>query len=251
MSQNASAPSPAPTTTPTPTHTPPPQNPWKIGFAAARANLIPGMMLWALAVLILISYFCIGTTRALFDDLAAYKENNGMWVSIASYVFFSAVIPLVFIFSIKSLRPPRPWWRAVVFAFAMWTFMGISVYYLYEVLTYLYGAFDAKTNPDYMIIVYKILTDQFCFSTCYGAPIVAITHYWKDRGYSFGAVRDMMRAKKWFYRLIVPVIIMNWTVWVPALCVMYSLPTTLQIFIGGLVNGFWSLMALQIAKKTK
>ena len=231
---------------------PPPPNPWKIGFAAVRANIVPGMALWALGVLILVCYFCIEPTRAFFNWLEEYQNRQGPWFSIASYDFFSAVVPLVFCFSLKSLRPPRPWWKAVLFAFGLWTLMGCSVKVLYWGLEQLYGKVSYPFGfNDYVILIKKILTDQFVFSTFYGAPLVAISHFWRDRGYDFGAVRGVLRSKGWFKRMILPTLIMSWTIWIPALCVMYSLPMLLQSHIGGLVNGFWSLICLQIANKSR
>ena len=43
---------------------------------------------------------------------------------------------------------------------------------------------------------------------------------------------------------------MNWVLWIPSLCVVYSLPQLLQSHVAGLIGGFWVLMSLQIAART-
>jgi hypothetical protein len=140
----------------------------------------------------------------------------------------------------------------VVFALVLWGFMGVSVTALYRGLDLLYGDGRGSTTLHLIItLTKKSLTDQLLFSAFYGAPIVAITHYWRDRGYKFSAVREMLASKGWFRRLIIPTLVMSWTIWTPSLFVVYSLPLSLQPQIGGLVNGFWSLMCLQIAARTK
>ena len=221
-------------------------NPWKIGLASARANLVPGLALQGLAVMILICYFCIPQTRAFFDRLEIWQKNYGMLFSVASYELFSAAIPLAFCFSIKRLRPPRPWWKVIVFSVVLWGWMAMSVKILYRVQVILFGE-----GLDILTLLAKIAFDSFGFAVVYGAPLVAIAHYWKDRNYDFKALRVMFADKNWYRRIILPTLVMNWSVWIPALFVLYSLPEPLQPHIAGVVNGFWSLMCIQIAARTE
>jgi hypothetical protein len=225
-------------------------HPIKSGLAAARACLVPGIILQCVGVLILVLYFRIPQGKAFFDAVAD-MQSGFSWAGdtafkIACYLFFSAFVPLVFCFALPRLRPPRPWWRAVAFAVGFWFIMAVSVVFLYMAQARMFGM-----ERDIWTLLKKTAFDQFVYSAFYGAPLVAVAHFWKDRGYKFSAVAEMLRSEGWFGRLIVPTLFMSWVVWIPMLFVIYSLPFPLQTHIGGLVNGFWSLISLQIAARAK
>ena len=219
-------------------------NPWKIGLKAARANLIPGLVLQGAAIALLAAYYGIPSVRETLGVVTQWQERYGIAFSLGSYLFFCGLVPYFFCMAMSALRPKEPG-KALVFALVFWGIMGLIVPKFYAFQSFLYG-----NGTDFRTLTFKVLTDQFGYTTCFASPVVAITHVWKDRGYSWTAIAPLL-GKGWFRRLVVPNLVMNWVVWIPSLCVIYSLPPLLQSHVAGLIGGFWVLMCLQIATHTR
>lgn len=219
-------------------------NPWKIGLKAIRANLIPGLILQGAAFALLLSYHWFPSVREAMAVISQGQAKYGMVCSWGSYLFFCGIVPYLFCLAIPTLRPKEPG-KALLFAFVFWGLMGLIIPKFYAFQIYLYG-----DGTDVRTLTFKILTDQFGYSTFFAAPAVALAHLWKDRGYRWSAFAPLL-GKGWFRRLVIPNLVMNWTIWIPSLCVIYSLPSLLQSHVSGLIGGFWALMSLQIAANTK
>jgi len=219
-------------------------NPWIIGLKAARANLVPGLILQGAAFVLLAAYhFLPGVARAL-DTVAEWQVRYGIPFSFASYLFFCGIIPYLFCLAMPSLRPKEPG-KALLFALSVWSVAGLILPQFYRLQTYLYGA-----GTDVRTLTLKIITDQFGYTAFFASPYIAITHLWKDRGYRWSAIAPLL-GRGWYRRLVIPNLVMNWVVWIPSLIVIYSLPTALQSHVSGLIGGFWALMSLQIAAHTQ
>ena len=50
--------------------------------------------------------------------------------------------------------------------------------------------------------------------------------------------------------MVLPNLIPNWIVWIPVSLAVFSFPYALQIHVNGLVCTFWTLMCLQIGRRT-
>ena len=219
-------------------------NPWKIGLKAARANLIPGLILQGAAFGLLAAYYGIPAVREALDVVAQWQARYGTPVSLASFLFFCGVIPYLFCLAVPSLRPKEPW-KALFFALGFWSVMGLLLPRFYAFQIYLYG-----NVADVRTLALKVATDQFGYTALFASPAVALSHLWKDRDYRWSAISPLL-GRGWYRRLVVPNLVMNWTIWFPSLCVIYSLPAELQAHVAGLIGGFWALMSLQIAAHTR
>jgi hypothetical protein len=219
-------------------------NPWKIGLKAARANLIPGLILQSAAFALLAAYYGLPSVRAAFEVIAQWQTRYGTPLSLGSFLFFCGIIPYAFCMAMPSLRPKEPG-KALLFALGFWSVMGLILPHFYAFMGHLYG-----TGADAKTLALKIATDQFGYTAFFASPAVALSHLWKDRGYRWAAIAPLL-GKGWYRRLVVPNLVMNWALWFPSLCVVYSLPPLLQSHLAGLIGGFWALMSLQIAAHTK
>lgn len=219
-------------------------NPWKIGLIAARANLIPGLILQGAAFGLLAAYYWIPSVRDALDVVTRWQAQYGTAFSLASYLFFCGVVPYFFCLAVPSLRPKEPL-KALFFALGFWSVMGLILPNFYAFQIFLYGnAADLRT------LTLKVVTDQFGYTAVFASPCVALAHLWKDRGYRWSALKPLL-GKGWYRRLVIPNLVMNWAIWIPSLCVIYSLPAALQSHVAGLIGGFWALMSLQIAAHTQ
>ncbi|MGI5869939.1 MAG: hypothetical protein ACOX9C_10915 [Kiritimatiellia bacterium] len=211
---------------------------------SARANLVPGIVLQIVAVLLIVSYHFVPAVHDALGVVAGWQARFGVAFSGVGYLFFCGILPPFICLFVPSLRPKEPV-KAFAFAIIFWSVMGLAIAQFYLLQAVLFG-----NGSDLATLVKKVLVDQFVFSPFLSVPIVSIVHAWKDRGYRWSSLRPVL-GKGWYSRLALPTLIMNWAVWFPSLFVIYSMPTPLQPHIAGLVSGFWSLMCLQIAARTK
>lgn len=218
--------------------------PWKIGLQSARANLVPGIVLQIAAVLLIVSFHFVPAVRDALGVVAGWQTRFGVAFSCVSFLIFCGILPTLICLFVPSLRPKEPL-KAFGFAIVFWSFMGLVIAQFYQAQILLFGnGHDAAT------LVKKVVFDQFVFSAFLSVPFLAVVHAWKERDYQWAQVKPLM-GKGWYSRLVLPTLIMNWVVWFPSLFVLYSMPALLQPHIGGLISGFWSLMCLQIAARSK
>ena len=90
-------------------------NPWIIGLKAARANLVPGLILQAAAFALLASYTFLPPVRHALTEVGRWQARFGVPFSLASYLFFCGVVPYLFCLACPALRPAQRG-RALAFA---------------------------------------------------------------------------------------------------------------------------------------
>jgi hypothetical protein len=218
-------------------------NPWKIGLKAARANLIPGLVLQAAAFALLAGYLWSPPVCEALAVVSGWQLRYGVAFSLGSYFFFCGIIPYLFCLSIPALRPKAPG-KALLFAFGFWIPMGLLLPQFYAFQSFLYG-----DGTDAWTLTRKVLTDQCVYTAFFASPAAAIVHLWKAHDYRWTEVAPLL-GRGWFRRLVVPNLVMNWALWFPSMLVVYSLPPALQSHVAGLIGGFWALMCLQIGVHT-
>lgn len=219
-------------------------NPWRIGLKAARANLIPGLVLQAAAVSLLAGYTFVAPVRTALEVIAGWQARYGVPFSWGSYFFFCGIVPYLFCLAVPGLKMRNPW-RDLLFAFGFWGSMGIILPHFYAFQSTLYG-----DGTDFWTLTRKVLTDQCGYTAFFASPVAAITHLWKAHDYRWTEIRPLL-GKGWIKRLVIPNLVMNWVLWYPSMFVIYSLPQSLQSHVAGLIGCFWALMCMQIGVHTK
>ena len=217
---------------------------FQIGLASARANLVPMVALWALAV-VLMSAYCLlpGFARAL-EPLREWQVRSGWIGPFLNRVAFCGVLPGVFLLSIASIRPHRP--LAVIVCESLWNgALGVAGDWSFRMLNVVFG-----NGTDWTTLLLKTAADQFVWTVLFIAPANAVFHFWIGRGFSFR--RTHAEWPRHFYReLVAPNLVSNWCVWFPVQFTVFMFPLDLQIHMNGLVCAFWTLMCLQIGRRTK
>jgi len=217
--------------------------PWQIGVRAARANLVPGLVLQVAAAAFVAAYFFSPAFHALLQHVAGWQDRCGIGFSIATRMATNGIVPAVFCALVPGLRMRRPW-MGLVFLTAWWGFMGASTHAFYYFQAWLWG--DAA---GFRTVLLKTATDMLVYSPFYASPINAIAHLWHDQNYSWRATR-LQLGPGWYRRVVLPNQVPGWTFWAPCLLVLYALPTALQMPLAALLGCFWALMCLQIALRT-
>ena len=216
-------------------------NPFSIGFRAARANLVPGLIIQALMVALVLVYYFAPSGRSLFLVLANAKAHWGYAFSFSSAVVAGALLPMLFkIVLIQRGRMTRADVSDLLFLGIFWGFEGIFVDALYRFQAVLFGA-----HADFPTVVKKVFLDQFIYNPFFAAPYTVgcyelkNRHYrWRDLGYVFTA--DFYRTRA------IPTLCATWAVWIPVTSAVYALPSLLQVPLFALALTFWVLMLAYI-----
>ena len=217
---------------------------FRIGLASVRANLLPMAVLWLLAVLLITVYSFVPAFAEAMEPVRRWQIENGWWGPFLNRVFFCGLLPGVFLCTCPSLRPRYVF--VVIACESVWNgLLGIAGDWSFRVLNDIFG-----NGVDIGTLVGKALADQLVWTVLFIAPANAIFHFWIGRGFSFG--RTYAEWPQHFYReLVAPNLVSNWCVWFPVQLTVFMFPLDLQIHMNGLVCAFWTLMCLQIGRRTK
>jgi hypothetical protein len=208
---------------------------WGRALAAARANMLPGLVLQAFAVALVTAYYLHAPTRSALDSLAAVKVRFGFAYSMLSTALFGGAIPYLYM----RLRPrTRSATLRVhgLFYLAFWAYKGFEVDLFYRIQSWLFG-----NLPTLGTIAKKVVVDQFVYCVLISMPFTVVAFYWKDIGFDWKRMRALNVPR--FLKASLPVALLGtWIVWIPAVTVIYCLPPALQIPLFNIVLCFYALM---------
>jgi hypothetical protein len=216
--------------------------PWRAGFRSARANLLPGLVLQGLALGLVLSYYRNHDARLLLDRLAAWRQEVGVGFAIVSTGLFGGLLPVLYLKAWPSTRGTYTWAQGAMITL-FWSYKGLEVDLLYRFLARFFGP-----GHDVATIAGKTIFDQFIYCPLFAVPVTVLVYQWTSEHFNGGAVRRDIRAGGWVHRKILPLLISNLWVWLPTACIIYSLPTGLQLPLQNLVLCFFTLL---VAHQTK
>lgn len=217
------------------------KNPLQIVFSSVRANLVPMVVLWAVAYAIALFYYCVPSTKIVFDFIRSWQESGGWIASFVTCAIFCGVLPGVFLLSLDKLRVPHPF--AVLAVQMIWS--GICGVVSQGV--YAFNAFCFGEGTDIVIMTYKTLVFQFVSVPLFYGPVGALVYFWIGRNFSFRRCRQEW-SKCFWQETLMPSLIANWIIWVPCSYAVFVLPTVLQVQLTGFVNSFYSLLLIWIGR---
>lgn len=212
-------------------------SPLAAGWAAMKANLLPGMLLWVVGVGVLVSYYYWSDARGFFNTIADWKTAGGVFYAIVSTALFAGFLPYL----MQGLqRGRRANYRLSMLAFQVifWGLKGIEIDFLYRGLATLLGDDNAVG-----VIASKVAIDQFIYVPLWAVPTMVIGTIWAQSDFDWRATRRRLRPG-WFRREALPVMLSNWAIWTPTVALIYALPVALQLPIQNLVACLWVLMLM-------
>jgi hypothetical protein len=214
------------------------------GLRAARANVVPGLVVQAMMLCLLLAYQFHPATRDALGRLAMVKERWGYGYSAVSAIIAGALIPeLLRVVVFQRGRIRRSNAANLRFSIPFWCFMGTVVDGFYRVQAVWFG--DSAGFP---VILKKVLVDQFLYNPLFAAPFTAMLYDWKNSGYDHRAWRGFLKAG--YYRdVVVPTLCATWGVWIPVVSILYSLPSPLQIPLFGLALSMWVMLYTWMSEK--
>jgi hypothetical protein len=206
--------------------------PWIAGLRAARANLIPGLILQAIMLALLLGYYFYPPT------------THWLEYSALSAVVAGAFIPEIMrVVVFQKGRVLRANFANLLFTIPFWCGMGLLVDVFYRTQAVVFGA-----EATFRIVATKVFVDQFLYSPFLATPLTCWLYDWKHSGYRTAGSRRFF-TKVYARDVMVPVLFANWGVWLPVVSILYSLPSLLQIPLFGLALSLWVLLYTWISEQ--
>jgi hypothetical protein len=209
--------------------------PIRDALKAARVNLVPGLILQTFALGLVLAYYFHAPSRALLEQVSSLKVRYGFLYSAVSTAIFGGLLPFLFLIAQPKTRSHAAF-RHLPFLLAFWACKGMEFDLLYRLQALMFG-----TELRWTVVLPKVLFDQFVYVTVWGGPTMVILLMWKDMDYD---TRGLLRLlnRRYYPERILPIVIPNWAVWLPAVAIIYSLPLPLQLPVENLVLCMWVLV---------
>ncbi|MEO6002732.1 MAG: hypothetical protein ABIZ04_06625 [Opitutus sp.] len=223
----------------------PDEAPWRAGFRSARANLIPGLVLQLVALALVTAYYQNDATREALNRLAAWRTEVGVLFAIVSTGIFGGLLPVLYLSLLPNTREHFTWQQGATIT-AFWCYKGFEVDLLYRLLARFVGS-----GHDFSTIAVKTFIDQFVYSPLIAVPLTVVVYEWVEAHFDFDVLKADIRAGGWFYRKVLPLLISSLWVWLPTVCIIYTLPTALQLPLQNLVLCFYTLLLAHLSRRTK
>lgn len=206
-----------------------------------RFNLRPALVLQAFALAIVFGYFWSTQFREALDVVGALKLRYGYAYSAVATCVFGGLIPYV-VLLLAGRIPARRRAAELAFYLLLWFWKGMEVDALYRAQAHWFGEGSSVGT-----IAIKTFVDQFGYAPLWAAPSQVLLFTWKDAGFGFSGTRAAFQRQSFAQRVLV-VVFSTWVVWIPAVAIVYSLPSALQVPLFNLVLCFWCLLMSFISR---
>ncbi len=225
---------------------PPNEAPWRAGLRGARANLVPGLILQALAVVIVAAYYGWPAARGAFDALAEFRARSGVWYAIVATSLFAGLLPVLFMRWEARTSREKPSLAQDAWLLVFWAYKGFEVQLWYNLLAYLFGEGAALST-----IVGKVLVDQFIYCPLWAIPSSMLAYDWRAHHFNTAAFIADLRAPRWYTRRVLPALLSNFGIWIPASALIFALPPALQLPMQNIILCFFTLILAHMARRKK
>jgi hypothetical protein len=208
-----------------------------------KRNLLPGLVLQACALLIVLGYVYVPSVHTLFDEIGQIKTRYGYGFSALSTAFFGGVIPFIVLFFMGGIAKGKGYYELLFFA-GFWCWKGVEVDAFYRLQAVIFG-----NENDVATIAMKTAVDQLIYNSLWACPTQVVFFLWKDGGFSWSQFKENLKLIP-LRRRVLALLFSGWMVWIPTVMIVYSLPVALQIPLFNVVLCFWCLLVSFVVKTT-
>jgi hypothetical protein len=213
--------------------------PWRSGLQGARANVLPGIILQLVALALVLGYYNVAVLHDALSSLLSLRQTAGFTLGIVSTGFFGGVLPFLYLhFAGRRNSGITPYnWTQGLWLTLFWSYKGFEVDVWYRLQAHMFGSGHEPGT-----IVVKVIMDQFVYCPILAVPLTTAVYQMVDaHGNWRGLIADI-RSGGWYRRRVLAILISNIGVWVPAVAVVYCLPTPLQLPLQNIVLCFYTLV---------
>ncbi|HEV2861067.1 MAG TPA: hypothetical protein VGX48_08680 [Pyrinomonadaceae bacterium] len=213
------------------------ERPLAVGLRAARANVVPGLVIQAAVVALVLAYYFWEPSRAWLARLAEVKRGGGYLFSFVAGVVAGGVLPEVLrVAAFQGWRVRRGNLGNVLFGACFWGVMGVMVDALYRAQAAVFGP-----KVDFATVFKKTVVDQFVFTPFVSIPLTVAVFEWRQRGYSFGGTARALTGG-FYRRKVLPSVVSGVGFWLPVVVFVYCLPPLLQFPLFTLALTLWVII---------
>ncbi len=218
-------------------------SPLQASLRAARANLVPGLILQAFAGALVAAYFFSGTARVALERVAQWRVEIGPLFGVVTTAVFGAVVPFL-VLGLRAATRGRYTGAQMAALTAFWGYKGLEVAVFYGWQARVFGE-----AGDFTTIAFKTFVDQFVYCPLFAVPCTWAVYAWVEHGFQVGPLWAELRRPDWYARCVLPLLVATWGVWVPAVALIYVLPTALQLPLQNVVLCFFTLLVVFMTKR--
>lgn len=213
------------------------------GLAGIRHNLLPGLVLQACALCVVLGYAFVPSFHDFLAEVGALKVRYGYAYAALSSATFGGVIPFLVLYATRNCATKKPGYE-FLFYVVFWLWKGIEIDGLYRLQSVVFGSAATPST-----IALKTVVDQFVYNPVWAAPTQLVLFLWKDCHFSWREVAVRLRREPLRRRLVV-ILAPTWIVWIPTVAIIYSLPSPLQVPLSNLALCFWCLILSFVVRTT-
>lgn len=225
------------------------KNALRTGLHSARENALPGFILWIAASALVAGYWLLEPVHRFLSALGSFKAESGYWYSAVATGIFGGLIPFLWRLARGRKRGVRLWnvpaWSAGLFLTLFWAYKGVEIDFFYRLQATVFGNGSGPST-----IIPKVLVDQFLYNPLWAGLIQLLAYWWLEQAFRPAALTDRALWGSIGPRLVT-VLISTWGVWIPMVCIIYSMPAELQVPLFNIALCFWSLMLASITAEKK
>jgi hypothetical protein len=131
----------------------------------------------------------------------------------------------------------------ICFKVVLFFFAGSVVYEFYRLQAIWWGH-----GASLSVLVPKVLVDQLGYTVFLATPYYALATRWQTLRYSLARLWSELDAEFLTERML-PVLVMNWLFWVPAMTLLYAMPSLLQPPLYVFATAMWGLLVPAVSRQ--
>ncbi|HKQ51092.1 MAG TPA: hypothetical protein VJT74_01895 [Pyrinomonadaceae bacterium] len=218
------------------------ERPLAVGLRAARANLIPALVIQACVVAIVLTYYFHPPARAWLARLAEAKREGGYLFSLAAGALAGGLLPeLLKVAVFQRRRVRRENLYDLLFGCCYWGLMAMVVDGVYRAQAVIFGP-----QVDFATVFKKTLVDQFAFTPFVTIPLTVAVLEWKHQGYRPAGLSRVF-GLRFYQQKVFPTVVSALGFWLPVVILIYCLPPLLQFPLFTLALTLWVLIITWIS----
>lgn len=204
-----------------------------------KKNRIPSCIAITVGSLVLVLYYAVpDVTFAALQD--AEKAKPYLFAATASTVC-GGLLPLI-LQIVMTKQAPKPFSYHLVWTFSFWSFLGVWCKTQYSIIAFLLGS-EVKAS----VVVAKTLLDQFVISPFINYLWITPCFRFRDKQFSFSEFVASFRDHRSLALQYISMNVCNWSTWLPAMLLIYSLPLALQMPTWAVIMMFYSCLLMFVS----
>ena len=189
-------------------------------------------------------YYLWPPGAGVLSRYAAWQQSGGVLGNgVAAALAGGVLSELSLVYFQDRGRWTRTHVENLCFKFALFFVAGCIVYEFYRLQAYWWGQ-----GASVGVLVPKVIVDQFGYTVLIGTPYYALLMRWHALRYS-GA--RLWRELDWHFvtERMLPILVVNWMFWIPAITFVYAMPTALQAPLYVFATAIWGLLVATVGGK--